>query len=219
MVLIPNVLIDQFRLITLGNYLFKVTTKIINDRLVAICFQIIFPNQYVFIRGFHIGDCTASAFQCVNVFINTSQFGHLALNIDICKAFDSISWPFFFEVLRCFGFSESFISQIIAIFDSTKLSMIINGFLKGYFRCSRGVRQGDPLSLLLFCLAKDYLSMYVIHLVDLGFLLLISSLVARYAPTHFLYMYDILLFFGLLLKAYSIFQMFLSFITPFQANM
>jgi len=41
---------------------------------------------------------------------------------------------------------------------SAKLSILVNGNALGYFSCSRGMRQGDPLSLLLFCLVEQVLS-------------------------------------------------------------
>lgn len=36
--------------------------------------------------------------------------------------------------------------------------MLINELAEGYFKCSRGVRQDHPLSLLLFGNSEDYLS-------------------------------------------------------------
>ncbi|KAK0570758.1 hypothetical protein LWI29_005954 [Acer saccharum] len=71
LVLIPKIpnalLIDQFRPIALGNFLFKVITKIIADRLAEICPRIISPNQFGFIKGRQIGDCIAGASECFNV--------------------------------------------------------------------------------------------------------------------------------------------------------
>ncbi|KAK3229338.1 hypothetical protein Dsin_001219 [Dipteronia sinensis] len=191
----PNaILVDQFRSIALGNFLFKVITKIIADRLAEICSHIISPNQFGFIRGRQIGDCIVGASECFNVLNNGSQGGHLALKIDIRKAFDSISWHFLFEVLRCFGFSESFIGWVAAIFDSARISVLINGSPHGYFPCSRGVRQGDPLSPLFFCLAEDFLSRYLTHLVDSGSMTSISSPIGMRALSHFLYVDDVILF-------------------------
>ena len=60
------------------------------------------------------------------------------------------------EVLRCFGFSETFMNWIASILKSAKISVLTDGSPKGYFSCSRGVRQRDPLSPLLFCLAEDF---------------------------------------------------------------
>ncbi|KAK3192976.1 hypothetical protein Dsin_024286 [Dipteronia sinensis] len=173
---------------------FSVITKIIADRLAEICSHIISPNQFCFIRGRHIKDCIAGASECFNVLNNGSHGGHLALKIDIRKAFDSISWPFLFEVLWCFGFFESFIGWVAAIFDSATILVIINSSRHGYFPCSPGVRQGDPLSPLILCLAEDFLNRYLTHLVDSGSLTSISSSIGMRAPSHFFYADDVILF-------------------------
>ena len=81
------------------------------------------------------------------------------MKIDIQKAFDCISWPFLFEVFKSFGISESFIGWVSNIFDSTRISVLVNGSPKGYFRCSRGVCM--VILSLLFCLAEDFLSRYL----------------------------------------------------------
>ena len=124
-----------------------------------------------------------------------SHGGHLTLKIDIHKAFNSISWPFLFEVLRCFGFSEIFIGWVAAIFDSARISVLIDGSPHGYFPCSRGVRQGDPISPLLFCLVEDFLSRYLTYLVDSGSMTSFSSPIGMCAPLHFLYADDVILFY------------------------
>jgi hypothetical protein len=58
------------------------------------------------------------------------------------------------------------------ILKSATLSISINGKLHGYFCCKRGVRQGDPLSPLLFCIAEDVLSRNISKLVADGKLIL-----------------------------------------------
>lgn len=55
------------------------------------------------------------------------------------------------------------------------MSISINGSQCGYFKCARGVRQGDPLSPLLFCSAEEVLSRGILKLVDDGKVELIKA--------------------------------------------
>ena len=45
-------------------------------------------------------------------------------------------------------------------------SIRINDSLVGFFPCSRGVKQGDPLSALLFCLTEEVLNRGLSKLVN-----------------------------------------------------
>ena len=75
---------------------------------------------------------------------------------------------------------------------SANFSVVVNGKLHDFFKCKRGVRQGDPLSPLLFCIAEEVLSRGLTKLVDEGKLEQISG--ARYSlvPSHVLYVDDIM---------------------------
>ena len=60
-------MVDQFWLITLGNFIFKVITKIIADQLAVVCFRIILSNQFSFIQSTQIGDRVAGSSECFNL--------------------------------------------------------------------------------------------------------------------------------------------------------
>ncbi|KAK3221918.1 hypothetical protein Dsin_008943 [Dipteronia sinensis] len=127
-------------------------------------------------------------------FIRNAMGGNVAMKIDIHKAFDTLDWKFLCRVLRAFGFSQTFMGWIVGILGSLKLSVLINRSPAGYFGCSRGVRHGDPLSPILFGIAKDFLSKLLSRMVASDQFLPISSQRGFSAPTHLLYADDVLIF-------------------------
>jgi len=118
----------------------------------------------------------------------------MAMKIDVRKAFDTINWRFLIHVLQCFGFDPLFCEWILIILHSAKISININGRAVGFFNCTRGVRQGDPLSLLLFCLAEEVLSRGLEVMVHEGRLTQMNATKQLYIPSHCLYADDILIF-------------------------
>ena len=74
------------------------------------------------------------------------------------KTFDTIEWPFIQNVLRHFNFGQV-IRKLVSILYSDVESAVINGgYTTNYFKVSRGVRQGCPLSPLLFILSVEILA-------------------------------------------------------------
>ncbi|KAL6127132.1 hypothetical protein ACLB2K_075175 [Fragaria x ananassa] len=197
-ILIPKVdhadSIKQFRPIALTNFAFKIIPKIIAIRLASVASRIISPQQQSFVAGRNISDCILTTSECFNLLNSKCHGGNLAIKVDITKAFDTLSWDFLLHVLQAFGFDPIFVQWVHALLLSAKLSLLINGRTVGYFSCERCVRQGDPLSPLLFCLAEEVLSRGISLLVSSGQLQRISSPRNTLATSHVLFADDVIVF-------------------------
>lgn len=99
----------------------------------------------------------------------------LFIKLDISKAFDSVSWPFLLEVLTALGFGHRFRSWLCSLFAMTNSKVLLNGRPGKSFRHRRGLRQGDPLSPMLFILAIDPLQKLLIRAAEAGLLMPIKA--------------------------------------------
>ena len=184
----------DYRPITLANFQFKIVIKIVADRLACITSRIISIEQHGFVHDRNISDCIILASEAINSLDKIQYGGNIALKVDISKAFDTLDWNFLIMVLHNFGFSSTFINWILAILQSACLSILVNGKAVGFFSCSRGVRQGDPLSPLLFCLAEEVLSRAISASAARGRILPMSYCRGTVIPTHVLYADDVMIF-------------------------
>ncbi|KAL0415627.1 UNVERIFIED_CONTAM: hypothetical protein Slati_3394600 [Sesamum latifolium] len=80
------------------------------------------------------------------------------INVDLRKAFDSVSWTFFSQVLHGYDFPQLFILWITECVFTTSFSVALNGSLHRFFPGKKGLRQGDPMSPALFLLCIEFFS-------------------------------------------------------------
>ena len=75
--------------------------------------------------------------------------------LDQEKAFDRVNHNFLFKTMRDFGIGETFIDWIKLLYSNASAVLNINGFLSKPIPLNRGVRQGCPLSALLYVLVIE----------------------------------------------------------------
>jgi len=98
------------------------------------------------------------------------------LSLDQEKAFDRVDWPFLQSTLFRMGFGPSFIKWVVLLYSDIRSSILINGYTSRYFKPSRGVRQGCPLSHLLYVLTMEVLAVNIrVHPATKGLVLPRSS--------------------------------------------
>ena len=99
----------------------------------------------------------------------------LFLKLDIAKAFDTVRWDFLLEVLDRMGFGHRWRAWITTLLASASSTVLLNGTRGRWFSHSTGLRQGDPLSPMLFILAMEPLQLMLNKATEQGLLTPINS--------------------------------------------
>ena len=74
------------------------------------------------------------------------------------KAFDKVQHPFVIKTLTKVGIERTFLNIVKAIYDKPTANIILNGEKLKALPLKSGIRQGCPLSLLLFNIVLEALA-------------------------------------------------------------
>lgn len=195
--LIPKVVgatdIRQFRPITVINVLERIFAKVCAVRLAPIAERIAHPFQSAFLKGRRIHDGILALQEIVHE-VRRRRTEGVFLKLDFQKAYDRLDWSFLRLVLERRGFDDRWCSWIMQLVRTGSMAININGEVGPSFRSSRGVRQGDPISPLLFNLAVDALATILDKARAAGHLRgVVAHLIPGGGVTHLQYADDIMI--------------------------
>ena len=150
----------EYRPISLGNVVSRLISKVLTNWMKSMLPCVISNSQSAFVPGRLITDNTSVAFEMIHRMRNRrrGKVGHMAVKLDISKAYEKVEWNFLEKIMLSLGFPAQWVDLAMSTVRSVSYSVIVNGEPCGYITPSRGIKQGDPLSSYLFLFCVEGLS-------------------------------------------------------------
>ena len=149
--------LTNWRPISLLNVDYKIITKILASRVQKILASIIHENQTCSVTGRSISD-NAHLLRNIQDYVDQKNLSTAFVSLDQQKAFDKVDWQYLQQILNSFHFGPNFCKWIQILYSNITSCIICNGHISEPFGLSRGVRQGCPLSPILYILAIEPLA-------------------------------------------------------------
>ena len=153
-------LLKNYRPISLTNYDYKIIAFILANRLQQVIGSLIHHDQSGYIKGRYIGQ-NSRAIMDIYEYCEKLNLPGVILSLDFQKAFDRLEWNFMFQILEKYNFGHNFIRWIKILYNDPSIIIKNNGWLSKPIKTERGIRQGCPISSLLFILAVEVMSVSI----------------------------------------------------------
>ena len=148
--------LKNYRPISLSNVDYKILAFVLANRLQDVIGQIVSTDQTGYIKKRFIGTNIRKILDTIE-YLETNNKSGILLQLDFEKAFDSVEWSFLINTLSHFNFGSNFINWIKILYKNPKAIIKNNGHLSNTITLKRGIRQGCPVSSLLFILVMEIL--------------------------------------------------------------
>ena len=147
----------NWRPISLLNTDYKLASKVITERLKKVMSSIVHQDQTCGVVGRSIFSNLHLIRDALDM-INKTNEPAILVSLDQEKAFDRVDHDFMLRVLVKFGFGPNFCRWVKIFYANAFSRILINGALSCPVYLQSGVRQGCPLSPLLYVLVSEVLS-------------------------------------------------------------
>jgi exonuclease III len=155
-------LLKDYRPLSIMGVDYKIYTSILSIRLVSILASYIGPQQSAFLPGRLIGDNIRTVQAVIDAF-ESSEEPASCVFLDQEKAYDRVDHTYLASVMRKMGIPERFVKVIQALYHGAATRPVVNGWTGQPFLVKSGVRQGDPLSCILYDIAIEPFARYLIN--------------------------------------------------------
>ena len=145
--------LDDYRPITLLNTELNILARVLANHLQLVISDLISPEQSYAVEGRSIQDNLHLVRQILEGIKDDTEAA--LINLDQSKAFDRVDHRFLAAVLETAGFEPEFRKWISMLYRNPQAVVQVNGRFSEAFAIERSVRQGCPLSPLLYVLAFE----------------------------------------------------------------
>ena len=149
--------LKNYRPISLTNVDYRILAFTLALRLQKAIGNVISPEQSGYVKNRFIGTNIRAILDIVEQIEKSNNTGILLL-LDFEKAFDSVEWPFIISVLKKFNFGSQFIKWVKVLCSNPTCQIKNNGHFSNKVKIKRGIKQGCPISALLFILIIEILA-------------------------------------------------------------
>ena len=147
----------NYRPISLLNVDLKILSKALTTRLGAVLSDVIHYTQTA-VAGRQI-DHTVHMLRDLIQLADNEDSAAAFIFLDQEKAFDRVDHDFLFRTMSTFGIGDSFLGWVKCLYSNAHTRVKVNGFLTANIPLKRGVRQGCPLSPLLYAFIIEILAL------------------------------------------------------------
>jgi hypothetical protein len=145
----------------------KILSKVLTARVLDVLGSLIHTDQKGFVPGRSIHHHVRLIHDLQDLCTKEDTAG-LAAFLDFEKAYARVDHKYLNDVLVAYNFGSSFCQWVHLLYRDAKACLCLNGWMQEALRPSRGVKQGDPLSVVLFTLCVEPLGNLIRARPDLG---------------------------------------------------